>query len=65
MLSEGITTCYVYGKVKEGDLISTYYLHGIGFVTDKEEVAFAKSLQNKSSTGIGVIKIEFLPRENA
>ena len=65
LVNSGKAKCYVYGRIKEGQFVSTYYLYGIGFATNVEEIGFAKSLVNKETPGIGEIEIEFLPRFNA
>lgn len=63
-IDSGSTKIFIYGKCKKNDFISTYYLHGMGFATNMEGAAFARSLQNKTTEGIGEIEIEFLPRSN-
>ena len=63
-VNSGTAKIFIYGKCKKNDLISTYYLYGMGFVTSMEGAAFARSLQDKITDGIGEIEIEFLPRSN-
>lgn len=63
-INSGTTKIFIYGKCKKNDYISTYYLYGIGFTTNMEGAAFARSLQNKTTTGIGEIEIEFLQKTN-
>ena len=59
-VDSGTAKIFIYGKCKKNDYISTYYLHGIGFTTNMEGAAFARSLQTKTTEGIGEIEIEFL-----
>ena len=60
MVNKGKAKCYIYGPISKGQFVSTYYLYGIGFATNMEECAFAKSLQDKLTPGIGEIEIEFI-----
>lgn len=65
LVNSGKAKCYIYGPIKKGQFVSTYYLYGIGFATNMKEPAFAIALEDKLNYDIGEIEIEFLPRPNA
>lgn len=62
LVREGNAQVLVFGKVENGNYISTYFIYGVGFScgTDFSEIAFAKALEDKNDNGIGLLNVKFL-----
>ena len=51
---------YIYGSVKKGQFISTYYIYGVAFPTSSKEIAFGIAMEDKNYQEIDKINVKFL-----
>lgn len=51
---------YVYGKVNQGDYLSTYYLKGILFKTNLLEPSVALAMEDKNQEEVGLLHVKIL-----
>lgn len=61
LINTGKAKILLFGTANKGDFISTYFIYGVGFNcgTEFKELAFAVALEDKESSGIGPINVEF------